>query len=465
MRNSTLFELFATFENTEWQKFNDFLKMRMRENAEIILLYDYISQYKRNLSHKNLKISTANEALFKNKTQKNFLNLMSKLHQHCLDFFSYQNFQSDEREQELHIIESLNKRGLYAKAIKRYESFQTASNEWPLDIWNNLFKLRAAHLMNYSDNHIWRSQKEERVEVLVNSWKTTQHNLNAYYLNDHLHMQLTSRAEVQRNLAWLEAAEKENLGDDDISKTLYELRELTNNDSLESFNWLYEQLVEGNKNYSPSLASAMLIYMIQYLQRSIQYGDNKINQLFELYQFGMKTELLLDHGKITPARFTSMIHTTCLSQQTDLATQFLEQWATKLHRKYQDTIPGYCQAMIYFYEEKHEDSIRILAANKYQKGWDNNAARIFLLMNYFVLYHETEPGFVLTQIENVRSYFKRNEQYSTPRFLQGAANMISILSELTRKKDYNHQLQKVRTISPLIRRQWLQGYLNQKTST
>jgi len=265
MRKSKLITLLCTFQPGEWKTCRSYLISLTNEDAEVIYLYDYIMHYRRDLNHNKLAIDYARTAIFKNKTTKNFQNIMSRLRGMVLDYMAVDHMRRDEREMELHRMMSLNERGIYAGAIqKKDQLLQRIQHEY-LDIWNELYVLRAVHSIRFSDNPLKEKESKSSFLSSYNSWSRLKSNLNNYYLLEAENIGKTSRFDVSGAIDELREAisldDQDNLTD--VNVLLNHLRKVLLKEDKASYQYLYDELMTHKHFWAPSIGSVILLHLIQ----------------------------------------------------------------------------------------------------------------------------------------------------------------------------------------------------------
>jgi len=163
MHNSKLFKLLQTFQNNEWKACQRFIASQVKDDAEILQLYNYILRYKNNLKHKKLDQEYVIDELFPRKASKNFQNLLSKLYTYAIDYLAVKTLLEDDKQKELNIFRSLKERHLFYEAndvrLKAIEKITVS----PKDLWNTYYLHLFNHHYEYLLNPLTKESQEERV--------------------------------------------------------------------------------------------------------------------------------------------------------------------------------------------------------------------------------------------------------------------------------------------------------------
>lgn len=461
MRDSKLLELLATFKSYEWKSCRRYLASEMDESAEVIYLYDYIMKYRKDLAHKKLRIDFANQYLFKNKTMKNFQNVMSRLYGYLLDYIAVSHMKSDDRELRLHTLMSLNNRGLYRRALDTHDQYITLINSTSLDIWNTWFSLRATHAIRYSDNPVKLREPRESIDTLFNAWQKTISEMGQYYMLDTMYSNRLWKLGYDDQIKLLKRQSETCLSETTIAKLIRNVRSLFEDKHEYAYVQLFKNLKNDHDNMGDEIGSIVILYLIQYQLSEIKQGRGSLLELGELFDKGLKRRWLFDNNHISDVRFSMMVHTACLNNQIAKARELIGDWSFALSTESRDDIVALSRATVLFYDHSYSESIELLNAQPFKKFRDRNAARILLLMNYF-LYYPENAEFMTTQISNYKSFLKRKEELSSESHFQGALNFVEILTSLVKKEDVTVIKDRAKGMNSLVRRTWLLRYLEQK---
>lgn len=458
--NNKLFKLLRTFEVDEWKKFRAFLISDVGERTEVVQVYDYIFRYRKNLEHKKLELNYAREQLFTGKTHKNFLNLVSKLHGYVLDYFAITNMRSDPMECKWHTTQNLSKRGLYEYVNNLNEKNETIFNELPVDIWHSFHAFRLEHLVKFSDNPIKTEQAE-------NLYRSAHEHLNhhitemsLFYWMDAISLSKTSRIYFDNIIDQFEKKIKQADLTTPLSRLLFRFIKFHKNKEPNDYAQLKEQILDSKMRWSHTIGATILINLINYQIRQNEAGTGSLSDLMMFYQRGLETGWLLDNGNITDTRFRTMVHVACFHEDKELAQELLEQWNHALHETNKQEVIDLCQAIIHFYRERFDESISLLSQTSFKQISHRNSARIFLMMNYYLIYDDRD--FLINQLINLKSYFRRHAHHSSVHFMKGVWNFVAFMDRMIIKEDPAILRNELDHINPIVRRAWLRRYLDKK---
>lgn len=359
---------------------------------------------------------------------------MSKLHSDVLDYFAWENMRCDEREMQLHKLQSLNRRGLYDMANKLNQKMQDDVKTHPIDLWNSLYRLRAWHTLKFSDNPI-KTENEPGLWTTLNGlWQKSKNHLNMYYQMDAYNIMNLYSTDLTEQIKALSENSSEQTNDP-LSRTLEKLVLFLKHEDQPTYKFLYDALIHQNTAYSPNIGMAILILLMQHNLRIAKRGKGNYKELFKLYEYGMKTGLLLDEGKISDIRFMVAVELASLEEMEVDPEKFLETWAPYLNKDTRDDVVKLAWSTIYIYTERNGKAIDMVSQTSFRRAEDRKTMRILILMASFNLYAD-DRDFILDQIRNFREYTKRHESDSSPIHQKGLVRFCAIASLIARDKDF-----------------------------
>ena len=459
MHNSKLFDLLRTFETSEWKEFHRYLISKVKDDAEVMQLYTYIFKYRKNLGHKKLEQSYTNSEIFRNKTTKSFLNLMSLLNSHIHDFITIKNLLGDENDKAVHLAIALNKRKLYAQAHSNYETAIEEVQKNTLDLWTSYRLHKLAHIFHLSYN---RTRADHTAFYLSESLKQNKiskkatnllHQLMLYVNKDVYHKDLTA------DINTLSEENRKNHAHNHLIELLEHMYTCISTQDSNSYYHLYDKVISHDQQHiSQELGALCYNIMINYQNSRIRLGNGgSISELYEIYKKGVSSQSILVDQQIKDAPFMQYIHAAAATHQFIEARNAIKQYQHLLAPNNKESVLTISEATILLYEGKNDESNQLLLSTKLSDRKTKNHGRILELINDTVLNKDKE--FIKARITNFkRTYRNHNSKFSQDQ-LKGAERLCEVLSAIS-QNNYNHALKLINTPDePLIRRSWLKSYV------
>lgn len=457
MHRSKLFQLLQTFKNDEWKSCRAFIVSESNEESELVLLFDYAMKYRKDLSHPKLAVAFAKSFLFKQKTDKNFRNLMSRLHGHVLDYMAIDMMRQDEREMRFYRIQSLNRRGLFDYVTKEVDQVVNGKIESKGDFWDDLYNFKTLFDVKTS-SHPYRNYNKQYYNNFLDSWISFISTMNFYLKADAENIFKVNEIKIPR-IDSLSGREAKHFGKESLPYIMSLISGLSESKSEAYFDELFDLIRRKEVVLHKRIGGMIIAFMIAFQNRQIRSGKGSLDKLVELFEIGLEAGWLLKDGVLPDWNFELMIHASCFSKDSEKSTRLLEKWKGVVGQTNYASVICLSQCTIDFYKGNNDNSIRTLQQHSFVSLRQKRAARTLLLMNLFVVYH-ADKEFMKQQITNYRAFIRKNNKMISKRQVSGALNFASILWQLVSGHQKDLIRQRVEEESQLIRRSWLRVYLD-----
>jgi len=384
--------------------------MRYRDGSEVPTLFDYVMKHRKNLQHKKLQIDVANENLYKNKTTKNFQNLMSTLAKDVLDYLAYVNMKSDVNELHLHQLQALNRRGLFDEAVDFNTTYQQEIVEGKIDIWNKMYQLRALHELKYSNNPIKIGRDGEMWNEIIDLWSNLRDELSLFYRVDAANIQKLYNEDLSERINQ-ELKEVDANRKNDLKRILKNLEILTSDEKFEEGHLAEENLIfleNSHETLSSTVATLVLILTILYERRRTKYDPTQLDRLYRLLKIGIDTGHIAYGGRITYANYLAVVNVFCYHEKFEKAEIFINEWRDKIAYHRQDEIYYLAKSLYHIYNLDGDAALEILNGVNFKEINRKGIWRRYHLVACFLAYDN--GAFLDSQYANYLSFANRNAQ-------------------------------------------------------
>lgn len=162
---------------------------------------------------------------------------------------------------------------------------------------------------------------------------------------------------------------------------------LRNPDALESFAQMKAVLKERAAFIPFEEAQELHIIARNFCIRRFNMGDQAyFKELFDLYQLGLETKVLLnEQGYISPSAFKNIVSVASRLEAFDWAEAFVKERSTLLEEKYRNDYLNYNLARLYFARKQYGQALQLLNQVEYHDVFVAADARTLLLKTYFEL--------------------------------------------------------------------------------
>ncbi|HMO37807.1 MAG TPA: hypothetical protein PKC76_08530 [Saprospiraceae bacterium] len=202
-----------------------------------------------------------------------------------------------------------------------------------------------------------------------------------------------------------------------------------------------------------------------YCIRQIKMGHSKYQrELFELYQQGLRAELLLNNGLISEWDYKNIITLGCSLKEFAWTEQFIEEYRSKLLASRRENAYNYNLANFYYNRQLYNDALEVLRNVQFTDVFYHLNTTFLQLRIYYDL-KDTEA--FLGLIETFRIYVIRNRKMTTAekksytnllRFAKSLA-MLKHHADTYPRKVLQEKLavlhQKIAAADNVINKQWL----------
>lgn len=169
-------------------------------------------------------------------------------------------------------------------------------------------------------------------------------------------------------------------------------------------------------------------------------------EMFEIYQIGLQTKLLIHQGQITDRSYTNIITISNLLSKTDYSKEFIGNYTCFLPEKIQNDAYTWGQAHTYYYEEKLKKARNLLAQYSFHNATFSIQGKLLLFQIYFDL-SKNDDSFQQPFIDfsyAAEKFFRRNKVLSKER-KQAYLNLFQYvrkINNLLLRSAFNEQLKK-----------------------
>ena len=175
MLNSTLIDIFKTYEKADLKRFEDFIKSPyFNKKTNVVSLFNIIKKYFPDYKTENLKRETVWKALYPGKdfnygVMKNLIHDLTKLAE---NYLQTQILESDSFKKQIPLLENLNHRaGKKLFASKYKQLFDDVSSQ-NLFKWENYVNLKELSMLEYDFNfHNTSINKNEDLTYRISEYQ------------------------------------------------------------------------------------------------------------------------------------------------------------------------------------------------------------------------------------------------------------------------------------------------------
>ncbi|MCB0651956.1 MAG: hypothetical protein KDC85_11830 [Saprospiraceae bacterium] len=222
---------------------------------------------------------------------------------------------------------------------------------------------------------------------------------------------------------------------EDLSIIMYYtiLKSLQEEDNPDHYKKLIDILSHDVSRLSSEEQSDLYSFANNYCIRQINNGDsNYQRELFQLYEQGLKTGLILDNGILSEWNYKNITSLACSLKEFEWAENFIQTYKDKLNAPRRENAYNYNLAHLYYNKKMYSEALSVLLLVQFTDIKYHLNTTFLLLRTYFAL-KDTEA--VLSLIETFRIYVIRNQKM-TLELKRGYTNFLKFAKQLVLLKHH-----------------------------
>jgi len=198
------------------------------------------------------------------------------------------------------------------------------------------------------------------------------------------------------------------------------------------------------------------VLAINYCIKQFNLGNEKyLREVFELYQFSLKNDLLFENGVLSHFAFKNIVGIGLRLEEYDWVNSFIQNYQLALHAKYRTNYVDYNTAKLWYAQKRYKDAMLKLIKVEYDDLFLNLDAKVLLLKIYYEL---KEFDVLESHINSFQKYVQRKKliSYHQKNYL----NIILFTKKLVELNPYNTKEKtnlrvKILATKALAERDWL----------
>jgi len=401
-----------------------YIKNSTYSKKEIVIrLYEFVAKYYPNFEDKKFNKANCFNHLFpelKFKLEqlngsadefitKKLKNPFYDLKQLLEDFIIHQELTLDSHEKTILLIKGLFKRQMHEKAFqiidKELKRLEGIIGD---DFYHHFYQFQLWQLKLYNSLN--------KINLQSNNHEKFLQSLDLFIIHSKLKIgyEVKTRDQLygeKYNILFFEEAKKtieSNLIDHSNYAVYFyaKICNLENTSSLEDYLKVRNFYFDNLDKFSDKIIRDPLIYLFNYCEKNYKAGNKAfLEEMFELYKFGLDNQLLLQNGYLASSDFKNIVVAATTLSKLDWAKKFISQYAILLPIENRENIALLCSAQIEFSLHNFNKVLSILSNVEFNDVNDNLLARSLTVCAYYNLSEWNALEFFL---EAFAKFVKRN---------------------------------------------------------
>lgn len=203
-------------------------------------------------------------------------------------------------------------------------------------------------------------------------------------------------------------------------------------------------------------------YAIRQLHKG---GKRSLSELFELYQLGIKLDLLIVDGKISESNFSNMVKVACGVKEFDWAAQFITEFEPYLDEEVKADAKVQGLGFLYFEKGAYEDAISLYSQYQFTNPLHQMVTKVTILKAWFCRYQQDKQlhNLMISSIEAVMRFYKRDKNMATLKkaplihFVQALRQLVVLINKKESSKKIRAKMEAyLNGEKELVAKGWLQ---------
>jgi hypothetical protein len=363
-------------------------------------------------------------------------NLMHDLKKELLDFFAWKEYKEnrDQSHALLLRLEALRKKGmthLYAEQVRQAQKeLQNQSAKSPWEIFDKM--MVDHHQIYHVTEDVWHEEAEQNLDILIQTldqfytataWKYRVERANQIATYNTTHRQSPADIQLLKTLT-NSLAHRESITI--LYKDLYEM--LTQQDQS-IFDRLQKEIYI--KELSPEERWVWITALINFKVRQKDGNPNKWQEIFDLYDFGLKNELFITSGFLPVMIFNNIVGLASQIKPRSVWVEvFIKKYGKKLPPSKRGNTKNLAMAKWRTEQGKYQPALSILNKIESTDAAEMIQCRLYTIRIYYELNQTKE---LVTTIERLKQYMRRKEV--KPIKKENILDFIKIVTALMQQKN------------------------------
>jgi len=398
-------------------------------------------------------------------------NVMSYLKKLYHKFLAVRHFEEEDLQEQLYTVEQ-------AYSFNQHDLMNNRSKQLEKKLKKHPFRNSEFFHTCYRFNNLWGYYSGNFVDRAQSAtFQSMLNNLDKYYIIEKLRncCHLIANSMLMNThydyglfdelLAFLENNWDHFKGEKTIVLYYNILMSLKDENNPEYYDNLKELLNHDLKYLSRLEVNDLYSFSYNYCIRQINLGNSEYQrELFELYQEGVKKELLINNGILSEWDYKNVVTLGCKLQEFSWTEKFINEYRDNLPASKRENAYKYNLANLFYNKKQYNEALETLLHVQFTDVKYHLNTTFLLLRTYYAL-RDTEA--LLSLIDTFRVYVIRNRKMTTDQkkgytnFLRFAKKLVLLKHQsatFTRKalkEKVDKLAQKIKQTSNVINKYWL----------
>lgn len=457
--NRTL-QVFKMLSKKELKSFEKFVHSPIyNQHKDVITLFEFLKD-NINKEEAQLNSEVLFEAVFpKEKFEVQKLHYVNSYLLKVIEqFFAWTEWQSEEKDNQLHLLRAYRKRGLHQHFDRIFLKLEKSQKK-------TVFRNRSFHLVEYqryiekvkadsfkrSGNIPLQELSDAQdisfiVEKLYNA--CTMLSLQAVVKKEYETGLLQPLLKFLENSRWLD--------EPSVAIYYYSYKALSAKDDSSPFEKLKDLLQNEVGSFTPAELRGHYLIAINFCIRQVNQGNRTfLREAFELYKSGLVAAVFYENGQLSRWTYKNIVVAGLQSKEYDWVKDFIYEYAERLPEKIREGNKNHNLAHYYYEVKDYDRAMQLLVMTEFDNILHNMFGKMLLAKMYYELKEQSALDNLLMSF---KAYIQRKKGlgYHKTNYL----NFIKYTKRLTTVNFFDKAaLEKLKTQMSeeqyLVERKWL----------
>ena len=454
MKKIKLIEGLKMLDRSEWTSFQKYLLMSCTEKSDQYELVQQLFLIQNELEDLE-GIDAVKNPKFEHMSNKVFSNLMSRVYGLFEEWLFWYETKKDEDYREVELVKIFNRRGKYSLADKAYNRVSKRLREHDqLDFNTHKLMYQLYHNHYFSDNPVKYRRKEDILNLLVSYYSQQVAEQSLMYIVELHNWGIVNNYDMSHEIKLLEKMVNGS-EDSEVTSVINLILRLVRDMDVEAFIKLKDIIHANQLRPGTELHILSSFYMITFSLRL--WNAKKISDptyVFDAYNYGLESRILLLSGKITFVRFITMVATLGNVKASKSNYDFVDRWKHLVAEENEASVKAMGYAELKFYERKLDEIIPLLVGQRFETDLARLRASALELIGLYPD-RRNDYGFLVNKINNYKRVLRTYGEKSTNQTYLLFSNFTKVFDLLV-KRDFANIKIRLEDYFPIVYNTWLE---------
>lgn len=452
-----------TFNTKEKSQFNKYVHCIFKQDTQAIAIASWLMELDWQTMNANIKLDKLHQLYPAEINLQTFKNTISELGNVAEEFISWQHWRKDEELKNISKFIALAERNLGAQFLQLEKKVTAKNRKLPISIFREYFET-VGLFYNYN---FQMSESKDNYSTLFNNLIRT-FKKGVAKVAQSLQVEIKNREHLMSSEDWSSEMDFFDLLYDNQTDTIFIMDQLLLLNK-ENDNSAYVQLISilkdpSSKNLSHFIKYSILIYCTVYLHAVFKTGNHeKVNELLELYEYGLRHKLLTPSESIDTRTYLNVISVFSKLSTSEKTIDIIKKYTNKVDHADTKVIKQIAISTLDFNKGRFEKVIRELRTIE-PNGFHLKFKTRWLQLKSLVEVQHKYPDVILGQIANFKRYIHSNKININKPTFDGLQATLRILPLIINQSPNNVIQKEIRESDYIFEKKWIKDLYDRSLS-